>query len=114
MIDRKRVVALYEDIGAEEFGPLVEMFMEEIEAMILALDMSAPAALPHRLQVLKGSASSLGLRALGIKCDLWARAAARGRVEDLDPAALMACHARSRQLLRRDFAVLAAGPEAVA
>lgn len=114
MIDRKRVAALYEDVGKEEFGPLVAMFLDEIEATILSLDLTDPAGLSQRLQILKGSARSMGLRALGIKCELWARSAAQGTVEGLDPGVLKACHARSRQLLMRDLAGMtgATGEEA--
>ena len=104
MIDRKRVAALHEDVGEEELGPLVALFLDEIEATILTLDMTGPARLCQRLQSLKDSARSLGLRALGLKCELWARSAAQGEVEGLDPGVLMACHARSRQLLMRDLA----------
>ncbi len=61
MIDWTRVSELRDEIGAEDFGEIVEIFLEEVEEEISALrDGVENEALEAKLHFLKGSALNLG------------------------------------------------------
>ena len=69
MISWERVSELRDEIGEEDFAEVAEMFMEEVEDVILRLRSgSAPETLEEELHSLKGSALNLGFRHLAELC----------------------------------------------
>jgi HPt (histidine-containing phosphotransfer) domain-containing protein len=61
MIDWERVAALRDEVGPEDFDEVVEIFLEEVDAEIGALDAALPQPeLEAKLHFLKGSALNLG------------------------------------------------------
>lgn len=103
MIDWKRVLALHDEVGAAEFRPLVELFLDEIEGVLMTATPADPQILEQRLHFLKGSAWNLGLRAFGAQCELWESLVRRGGAPQFDPDQLMGSYGSSKQILMRDL-----------
>lgn len=103
MIDWTRVTAVRREVGETEFRPLVELFLDEIEAAIMGMDPGDPVSLRNGLQFLKGCALNIGLRALCRTCDAWGATLAgdAGAVLPLD--AIKGCYGASKQALMRDI-----------
>ncbi|WP_424972193.1 Hpt domain-containing protein [Dinoroseobacter sp. S76] len=79
MIDWNRVRELQDEIGADDFGEIVEVFMEEVETAIGQLpDADKGADLEALMHLIKGCAWNLGFRALGKLCADGEAAAAAG------------------------------------
>lgn len=115
MIDWTRVLTLHDEVGADEFRPLVELFLDEIEGVMMSIDPGQPQRFEEKLHFLKGSAWNMGLRALGSLCELWESLVIRGGAGDLDLGLLFACYSQSKQVLMRDMdRLLAAGRTDVA
>ncbi|WP_324752909.1 Hpt domain-containing protein [Roseovarius sp. Pro17] len=91
MIDWKRIAELRDEIGAEDFGDVVELFLEEVEGEIALLrEGCAEDALESRLHFLKGSALNLGFRAFSTLCQNGESAAAAGQAQRVDLPATLA------------------------
>ncbi len=91
MIDWKRVAELRDEIGAEDFGEVVDLFLEEVEGEIAVLRGGcAEDALESRLHFLKGSALNLGFRAFSTLCQNGESAAAAGQPQRVDLPATLA------------------------
>lgn len=90
MIDWSRVAELRDEIGAEDFSDVVELFLDEVEAEIGALrDGCAQGDLEAKLHFLKGSALNLGFQAFSALCQAGESAAAAGQYDQIDlPATL--------------------------
>lgn len=84
MIDWDRVRELREEIGADAFEEVLDLFLEEVETALAVLRTSAPGdSLDAQLHFLKGSALNLGFAALA---DLCAHAEMRARAgEPVEP-----------------------------
>jgi HPt (histidine-containing phosphotransfer) domain-containing protein len=79
MIDWARVTELRDEIGADSFDEVAEMFLEEADEAVARLDASGGAkALEADLHSLKGSALNLGFRHLSTLCQSGERQAAGG------------------------------------
>ena len=97
MIDWDKVAELREDVGAEDFDAVVELFLEEVDASIGALAPGSDArTLETGLHFIKGSALNLGFDTLSRLCQEGERDAAEGRAEAVDIAALAASYAAAR------------------
>ena len=103
MIDWKRVLALHDEVGEAEFRLLVELFLDEIEGVMMSLDTTDPEILEQRLHFLKGNAWNLGLQAFGAQCALWETMVIRGHTDSLEVDRLLDCYAQSKQVLMRDL-----------
>ena len=103
MIDWTRVLTLHDEVGADEFRPLVELFLDEIEGVMMSIDAADPPRFEEKLHFLKGSAWNMGLRALGALCELWETLVIRGGGDSLDVGQLFDCYGQSKQLLMRDM-----------
>ena len=76
MISWDRVHELREEVGEEDFGEVVELFLEEVEGTLERLK-SGAAPTTDDFHFLKGSALNLGFEAMGALCqDSEARSAA--------------------------------------
>jgi len=77
MIDWTRVSELREEIGAEDFNEIVEIFLEEVDAAVA--DLGAPdTPLDAQLHFLKGSALNLGFATFSDLCQTGETRAAAG------------------------------------
>lgn len=85
MINWTRTMELCDAIGAEDFGEVVELFIEEVEAAIAALPDAAgnPALIEEQMHFLKGAALNLGFEALSDLCNAGEAAAKRGDIESV-------------------------------
>lgn len=99
MIDWNRVAELREEVGPEDFGEVVELFLEEVEGVIAKI--TAPggaAALEQDMHFLKGSALSLGFQEFSAMCQAGERAASAGSAADVDINAIAAKFAASKAM----------------
>ncbi|MEM9844848.1 MAG: Hpt domain-containing protein [Pseudomonadota bacterium] len=97
MINWSRVAELRDEIGAEDFGDVVDLFLEEVDEEIANL--SGPVAaegLEARLHFLKGSALNLGFDAFSDLCRDGEQRAAGGEGGAVDLVAICDTYARSK------------------
>lgn len=97
MIDWTRVEELRLEIGGEGLAEIVELFLDEVEGVVMRL-MAAPdlAALEQDLHFLKGSAWNLGFVELGAICQDGEKRAAAGRGAEVDISAVADCYGASK------------------
>jgi histidine phosphotransfer protein HptB len=97
MVDWARVRELQDEIGAEDFGEVVNLFLEEADSVVEQL-LAAPelTQIEGLLHFLKGSSVNLGLATLARMCADGERRSAAGNPQDVDLAAVAACYARSK------------------
>jgi HPt (histidine-containing phosphotransfer) domain-containing protein len=102
MIDWKRVEELRDEIGADGFVEVADMFLDEAEEAVSALLAGLPNdKVEGQLHFLKGSALNLGLTDLAAICSDGERRAAAGH-GGVDAAKVAAAYRASRtQLLGR-------------
>lgn len=97
MIDWKRVEELKEEIGADGFVEVADMFLDEAEGAVQALVAGLPPdEVEGQLHFLKGSALNLGLSDLAAICQEGERKAAAGQGAAVDTAQLAAIYQASR------------------
>jgi histidine phosphotransfer protein HptB len=85
MIDWKRVEELKEEIGADGFVEVADMFLDEAEGAVRALISGLPEhEVEGQLHFLKGSALNLGLSELAAICQEGERKAAVGHAALID------------------------------
>ncbi|MEM9638138.1 MAG: Hpt domain-containing protein [Pseudomonadota bacterium] len=98
MIDWDRVATLKEEVGAEDFEEVVELFLEEVDSAIDALAAQKQHEdLEEKLHFLKGSALSLGFRSFSDLCQAGESAAAQSASSTIDLNEILQCYAQSRQ-----------------
>ena len=69
MIDWDRVMALRDEVGAEDFAEVVDLFLEEVDEALGRLSAKlTPAALSAEMHFLKGSALNLGFAEFARLC----------------------------------------------
>lgn len=97
LIDWTRVSELKAEIGPEDFGDVVDLFLEEVDEGIDALRNDPDRQmLEAQLHFLKGSALNLGFSAFSGLCQSGERHAAAGRHGEVDLDALLTSYARSK------------------
>ena len=97
MIDWARVRQLRNEIGEDDFGDVVDLFLEEVEDEIAMLRGGCShALLEARMHLLKGSALNLGFHAFAEICRQGEAAAAQGLHDRIDLPGTLACYDRSR------------------
>lgn len=97
MIDWQRVTELRSEIGAEGFAEIVELFLDEVESVVMKLG-SRPERLGEELHFLKGSAWNLGFRAFGAICQDGERKCAAGENAAVDVHAVIDCYSASKEV----------------
>lgn len=91
MIDWTRIQELRNEIGAEDFGEVVQLFLEEAEEEIAALRSGCDTSqIESRLHMLKGSALNLGFRSFAALCQTGETAAARRDFAQIDLPTILA------------------------
>jgi HPt (histidine-containing phosphotransfer) domain-containing protein len=97
MIDWDRVAELQSEIGADGFGEVLELFLDEVEGVVMRLGVRRER-LEDDLHFLKGSAWNLGFRAFGAACQAGERLAAAGNTEQIDLPMILARYNDSKRV----------------
>ncbi len=85
MIHWPRVRQLRDEVGADEFDEVVEIFLDEVQEVIARLHAdTARKDLEQNLHFLKGSALSLGFEVFSKLCQDSERLAASGEAKTVD------------------------------
>lgn len=109
MIDWDRVQALHEEVGAEDFDEIVEIFMEEVEEIVAGLgNLSDRSTLGDALHSLKGSALNLGFSEFCTLCAAGEAAAEDGKADTIDVEAVINSFEVSKQVFLSDKSQLSA------
>jgi HPt (histidine-containing phosphotransfer) domain-containing protein len=97
MIDWTRIKNLRDEVGAEDFDEVVEIFIEEVSEMIETLR-AAPRAdtLGEDLHALKGSALNLGFTDFSALCQKGETLAAQDRASEINLTPILHCYDRSK------------------
>ena len=98
MINWARVNELRQEVGEEDFGEVVELFLEEVDETLTRLKCAPdPDTFEDVMHFLKGSALNLGFFHLGSICQASKVAASQGRPEDVDLESLFSTYALSKK-----------------
>ena len=97
MIDWTRVAELRSEIGAEGFAEVLELFLDEVEGVVMTLG-QRPEKLGDELHFLKGSALNLGFRDFGAMCQDGERRCNAGGAAGVDISAILACYSESKAI----------------
>ncbi|MCE8534312.1 Hpt domain-containing protein [Ruegeria pomeroyi] len=90
MIHWPRVTQLREEVGAEDFDEVVDLFLEEVEEVIARLRQTPDRRLLEKdLHFLKGSALSLGFQSFSALCQDGERQSAAGHADTVDLDAII-------------------------
>lgn len=103
MIDWQRVAQLRDEVGSEDFGEVVEMFLDEVEAVVMRLRHADQAELHRDLHFLKGSAMNLGFGALATLCQQAETTACAGGPVSIP--ALVDCYSQSKRIFTTEAAM---------
>lgn len=94
-IDWDKVRDLRDEIGAEDFDEVVELFLEEVEDTLSQL--GAPdRSMEHDLHFLKGSALNLGFSKFSDLCRDGETACAQGNTSDVDQGTIKTTYEASK------------------
>lgn len=110
MIDWDRVKTLCDEVGAEDFDEVVELFLDEVDEVITRLH-GAPnlATLEEDLHFLKGSALGLGFRSFSSLCQAGESLSAQGKAAEVDLKEILNNYAASKQHFQAEMAQSLAG-----
>lgn len=105
MIDWSRVDEMVEEIGAEDFAEVVELFLEEVETAISQLEegQGNPVVTEEQMHFLKGAALNLGFESLAKLCAKGEKSAAAGDADAVGPVEVRASFEMSRQQFQQDL-----------
>jgi HPt (histidine-containing phosphotransfer) domain-containing protein len=99
MILWSRVGELRDEVGADDFNEVVDLFLEEVDEVILRLQGNYDRSLLEQdLHFLKGSALSLGFQAFSDICQHGERRAAAGGGAQVDIGAVIEVFNLSRAI----------------
>ncbi len=97
MINWTRVSELRDEIGAEDFGEIVDLFLEEMDEETCALTAGvAVECLESKLHSLKGSALNLGFEAFADLCQAGEKAAAQASHDQIDLTGILRTYEASK------------------
>lgn len=104
MIDWDRVAELREEVGAEDFDEVVELFLQEVDEEIETLAAQpAQNGMSEKLHFLKGSALSLGFREFSDLCKTGEAALAQDDTASIDVEELHNIYQSSRSSFLNDL-----------
>lgn len=89
MIDWPRVKELKEEVGADGFDEVIELFLEEVEEVITKLQQNDRSQLEQDLHFLKGSALNLGFADFSSLCQEGERLSSNGQANEVDLGAIL-------------------------
>lgn len=98
MIDWHRIDELHAEIGPEGFEEVVELFLDEVEAIVMRLTTAPdPRSFEADLHFLKGGAWNLGFAEFGALCQDGERRAAGGGEGAIDIGRIVDSYFTSKQ-----------------
>ncbi len=101
MIHWPRVRQLRDEVGADEFDEVVEIFLDEVQEVIARLHAdTARQDLEQNLHFLKGSALSLGFEVFSKLCQDGERLAASGEAAKVDISEILAAFDASKSVFQ--------------
>lgn len=101
MLDWNRINELHGEVGDAEFQLILEMFLDEVEGVMMRLSHDDPVLLETDLHFLKGCASNLGFSAFGALCNESERRICQDRSAHIGIADLMDSYSQSKKELMR-------------
>lgn len=104
MIDWFRVTELRDEIGAEDFEEVVEIFLEEVEGVLDKLRAEDRSELEQDLHFLKGSALNLGFKTFSEKCQDGERLSSQGQGDTVNLAEIVQLYESSKAGFLQDLA----------
>lgn len=109
MIDWTRVRELCDEVGAEDFDEIVDLFFDEVEEVTDRLRITPHLdALEGDLHFLKGSALSLGFSDFAKLCQHGETASGKGNAEDVDVAIILTAYDASKEMFLNERATVLA------
>ncbi|MBA4490808.1 Hpt domain-containing protein [Paracoccus sp. S1E-3] len=99
MIDWERVKILREELGEADFASVIELFLDEVEGIVMRIEHDDAHQLENDLHFLKGSAANLGFTTFGQLCQRGEVQVRHGQQAEFDLAGLLDCYAATK----RDF-----------
>jgi len=106
MIDWPRVTELREEVGAEDFGEVIDLFLEEVEEVIDKLAKTNDRTqLEQDLHFLKGSALSLGFQTFSSLCQDGERMSCEGKAETVDVPSIIAEYQASKTVFITELSI---------
>ncbi len=108
MINWDQVKQLEDDIGAEDFGDVVVMFIEEVDEAVDNLRAKAELTaqeLASAMHFLKGSAANLGFNEFSEMCSRGEKSAESGVRNDVDIPQVIALYDASKLAFLTDVSV---------
>lgn len=105
MVNWDRVRTLQEEVGAEDFTEIIELFFSEVENVVEALPyVEGDKALADQLHFLKSGALNLGFDTLSTLCTQGEVAANQGRTDDIDIALIQQSYHGAKAQFHADMA----------
>lgn len=106
MIEWSRVKELRDEVGAEDFDEVVDLFLEEVEEVIERLRGTAqPDQLEGDLHFLKGSALNLGFQDFSKLCQIGESRSARGEAPLVDVGEIISSFETSKTVFQAEAPV---------
>ncbi|MDS9467127.1 Hpt domain-containing protein [Paracoccus sp. MBLB3053] len=99
MLDWGRIHELREEVGEDEFSLILDLFLDEVEGVVMRLAGREPARLASDLHFLVGCARNLGFRSFDRICVRSERLACNDRADEIRLDELIACYASSKRAL---------------
>ncbi|WP_419739459.1 Hpt domain-containing protein [Ruegeria sp.] len=104
MIHWPRVRQLRDEVGADEFDEVVEIFLDEVQEVIARVHAdTARQDLEQNLHFLKGSALSLGFEVFSKLCQDGERMAASGEAAKVDLSEILAVFTASKSVFQTEL-----------
>lgn len=108
LINWAKVGELREEVGAEDFDEVVELFLEEVEETLAQLGADG-RSVEADLHFLKGSALNLGFADFSELCRAGEAAAAAGQADTVDLDAVATSYGASREAFLSELGERLAG-----
>ncbi len=103
MIDWSKAMELREEIGADDFEEVVEIFLEEVEGVLDKLRTGDKSQLEQDLHFLKGSALNLGFRQFSTLCQEGESASSRGDSASVDLGIILKLYDESKAVFLQEL-----------
>ncbi|WP_069298564.1 Hpt domain-containing protein [Neptunicoccus sediminis] len=106
MINWAQVRQLEQDVGPEDIGAVIALFLAEVEEAIKDLQAMPPddtEKIGAMLHFLKGCASNVGFEAFAENCAQGELKAQNGQISDVSTAAVAKIYEGSKQLFLAEF-----------
>jgi len=103
MIDWSKAKELCDEVGEEDFGEIVEVFLDEVEEELASIDGQDTELLGKSMHFLKGSALNLGFTSLAEICVEGETLAQAGQAEKIDTARIKSVYADSKRIFLAEY-----------